>query len=112
MSQFSCTLSDQADGIVVSIRGDLGVGNVPLLERQLMSLSARKPGRVVIDMSGVEFISSLGLGSLVQFQRGLLRHQGQVRLAALAPLVEEAIKRSRLDVVLKLFPSVEAALAS
>lgn len=96
----------------MTLSGDVGITHVPDLDRQLSALSARRPQRVILDLSKIEFISSLGMGTLAQFQRGMARHKGVTYLAAPTPTVHEAVKRCRLEQVLKIFADVNSALAA
>ena len=64
----------------------------------------------VIDLSGLTFLSSMGMGALVSFHRAVTRNGGVVRLAAAPPPIADAIRRARLTDVLDLQATVAAAL--
>jgi anti-anti-sigma factor len=96
--------------VVVHVGGDAGVHNVDELERHLRPVMAMRPSLVVIDLSALSFVSSLGLGLMVELSRGVHRNGGHVRFAAAQPSVRDTIVKCRLDDVLALFPSVDAAL--
>ena len=78
-------------------------------ERLLQLLAAGKP--LVVDMSGVSYVSSAGLRALMLGSRQA--HSAHTRLAVAAPqpVVMEIFKISRFDKVLSCHPTVEAALA-
>lgn len=99
------------EAIIVRLKGEASVQNVDELERQLRPVVASAAGLVVVDLSGLSFISSLGLGLMVQFDRGIARKGGTVRFAGAQLLVRSVITKSRLDAVLHLCASVEQALA-
>jgi anti-sigma B factor antagonist len=101
-----------AGAIIVRLKGEASVQNVDELERQLRPVAASAVELVVIDLSGLSFISSLGLGTMVQFDRGIARKGGTVRFAGAQPLVRGVITKSKLDAVLHLCDSVEQALAA
>jgi anti-anti-sigma factor len=82
------------------------------LDRELSKVLAKKPKIVVFEGSQLSFISSLALGSLIAFQRNMAKHGGQVRLAALQPMVLDMLKHAKLDSVLKTYVSVEDATAA
>ena len=77
-----------------------------------MPLTASHPPLVVFDLADLTFISSLGLSLLMEFQRGLNRHGGQVRLVNPKPAVHDMLKKCRLDTVLIVAPSMDHALAA
>ena len=52
---------------------------------RLLPLTASRPPIVLFDCTDLRFISSLLIGHLVEFQRGLARHGGKVRLSPRSP---------------------------
>jgi anti-sigma B factor antagonist len=97
--------------MMVRVRGEAGAKCADDLERQLLPVTALKPKTLVIDLSDMTFISSIGLGTLLELQRGLALNGGVVRFAAPQPMVHETLCRCRLDRILNLFPTVESAVA-
>jgi len=65
---------------------------------------------VVLDLSQVRILPSLTLGILVQMSGKCRARQQRLKLAALQPQVKQVFTISRLDRVLDLAPTVEAAL--
>lgn len=54
------------DAVVISLRGELDLTSVPQFERELRDAEATGPGRLVIDLSGLDFMDSTGLRALLQ----------------------------------------------
>jgi anti-sigma B factor antagonist len=50
---------------VIVARGEIDVATSPLLRSELASVLARGPQRVTLDLDGVTFVDSSGLGVLV-----------------------------------------------
>ncbi|HEY1921964.1 MAG TPA: STAS domain-containing protein [Tepidisphaeraceae bacterium] len=98
------------EALVVHIKGECAITLHPL-EATFTRLSAQRPKLVVLDLAGVTFISSLGMGSMLAFRRGLSSHGGQVRLAAVQPLVLDAFRRAHLYEVFSFHPTVAEACA-
>lgn len=69
------------------------------------------PSRVILDLSGVEFIDSSGLGAIVASMKQL-NGQRQLDLAGLTPTVDKVFRLTRMDTVFKLYPSTAEALAA
>jgi anti-sigma B factor antagonist/stage II sporulation protein AA (anti-sigma F factor antagonist) len=69
------------------------------------------PG-IVLDMSGVEYISSVGLRALMVAAKQIKSQGGRMVVAALAPVVREVFEISRFHLVFEIFDSVDAALAA
>jgi anti-anti-sigma factor len=75
--------------------------------------AADRPGvvTVVLDMSRVQILPSLGLGALVQLLNQCKSRKQSLKLAAVQPQVREAISISKLDIILDLVDTVEAGMA-
>lgn len=96
---------------LVRLLGDAGISNADHLQHKLTLLAALDPPRVVFDLSGLTFISSLGMGELVKFSSSAKRKGHTVVFAGIDGDVREAFTRARLDDVLFIVDDVEAALA-
>jgi anti-anti-sigma factor len=66
--------------------------------------------QVVLDLSGVDYISSAGLRVLMLARKQAKAQGGTLAVAGLTPVVKEIFEISRFTVVFDLFPSVRAAL--
>ncbi len=65
---------------------------------------------VVLDFSGVDYISSMGLRVLMMAAKQVRAANAPIGVAALQPVVEEIFDIARFKHVLEAFPSVRAAL--
>jgi anti-sigma B factor antagonist len=94
---------------VVGVRGELDVGTTPMLEdllREVMDAGAR---HVVLDLAGVTFMDSHGLGLLVASLKRLRDIGGRLCLARVQEPVQTVLVLSAVDTVLKVYDTVEAA---
>ncbi len=55
------TTRHEADTVVLALEGDLDIASAPLLERHVDDAAVTGSGRVVIDLSGLEFFDCTGL---------------------------------------------------
>jgi anti-sigma B factor antagonist len=62
---------DHRLGVVLTLRGELDLATVPLVQEKLIDRAARNRGMVVIDLSGLRFIDSSGVRMLVRAERQL-----------------------------------------
>ncbi|MBL9150081.1 MAG: STAS domain-containing protein [Phycisphaerae bacterium] len=84
----------------IAIVGDLGIDGCQAIELAFSTSTAARRRPVVIDVRGVTFVSSYGLGVLVACAKACaVRHVGFV-LVGTPPKVAETIRLSRLDGVL------------
>ena len=68
--------------------------------------------RVVIDLTGVEYISSVGLRVLMLASKQAKAQDCALAVCALQPVVREIFEISRFNLVLQVFPSLREALAA
>ena len=76
--------------------------------------AAGEPGvvTVVLDMSRVQIMPSLGLGALIQLLYRCKSRQQRLKLAAVQPQVREAMSITKLDQILDLVDTVEAGTSA
>ena len=67
--------------------------------------------RLVIDLTDMDFIASMGLGVFVRTYTRLREAGGFLRLAGPRPLILQIIKTTALDRLLLIYDSLEKALA-
>jgi anti-anti-sigma factor len=79
---------------------------------QLIDQSAAEPGVsiVVIDLSQVQILPSIGLGALVQISNKCKARDQALKIAAAQPAIRRVFAITRLDRILDLTDSVDAAL--
>jgi anti-anti-sigma factor len=95
--QVEVEVSEAPGQMVVRVAGEASFELAGDLEGVLLRLSLRRPPRVTLDLSGLTFVSSLAMGVLVAFRRGVVRAGGRVRLAAaLQRPVRESLERAGL----------------
>lgn len=96
--------------MVVTLAGNADMSAVNDLDRGMLIVSAVKPSTVIFDLSGVTFVCSLTLGSLVAARHGVKTNGGRCILAGPVPDVERVIVRSRLDSIFEIKPTLEEAM--
>jgi anti-anti-sigma factor len=67
--------------------------------------------RVALDLSGLEYISSVGLRVLMLASKQVKAQGGRIAVAGLQPVVREIFEISRFTLVLEVFPTLRDALA-
>lgn len=64
---------------------------------------------LLLDFSGVDYISSVGLRALMVASRQAKAQDGKIAVAAMQPLVQEVFNISRFNLILPCYDSVETA---
>ena len=95
---------------VLAPTGRLDVAGAPALKEAIGDLVRNGPAKVVIDMEGVSFVDSTGLGSVVSGLKQLRNAQGELRLAAPNQQVRVVLELTTLDRVFPYYATVEEAL--
>lgn len=65
--------------------------------------------RIIVDLGGVDFMTSAGLRVLMIAAKTCDKQKAEIAVAALQPIIREIFRISRFDLVLKIFPTVKSA---
>ena len=103
---------DRDDGVVVvHLTGELDLYNAHQVREALVACTEESPSRLVVDLSGVEFIDSTVLGVLVE-ARSRMDEKQAFALAAPGQETRRALEVSGLDKHFNVRETLEEALAS
>jgi anti-anti-sigma factor len=95
---------------VVAPTGRLDVAGAPALKDAISEAVKSGQPRVVLDMEGVSFVDSTGLGSVIAALKQIRSSQGDLRLAAPNQQVRVVLELTTLDRVFPYYSTVEEAL--
>ena len=95
---------------VLAPTGRLDVAGAPALKEAIGEVVKNGPPKVVIDMEGVSFVDSTGLGSVIAALKQIRNSQGELRLAAPNQQVRVVLELTTLDRVFPYYATVEEAL--
>jgi len=112
VKKFAFEISATPRGTVVTVHGDIGMLETGSFDRELKTVIAARPGLVAMDLSNVGMLGSSAMGMLVAFRREISKGGGKVRLAAVHPLVLEALKRALFHRLFEFYDTVDSALAA
>lgn len=97
--------------VVVVVKGRLDALTAPELEKDLLETIAGGEKRLVMDLSGLHYISSAGLRTLLVLAKKLKAQEGEVLFTGLKGPVDDVFKISGFYSIFKIFDSPEAALS-
>lgn len=100
------------DVTVIMLRGRLDELAASETEQGLSQWLEERPAQVVLDLSGVEYISSSGLRVLLMTLKAVQRYGGQLRLCGLTPFVAEVFEIGNFTVMFETYPDQEAAITA
>lgn len=81
------------------------------LRDRILGLLEAGGQKLIIDLSGVSFIDSSGLGALLSGYKNANLRSGSFVLVGLQPRVQSMFELTRLHRVFEIFPTLEGALA-
>ncbi len=111
MMQFDVAQHD--DVVVISISGDvMGGPDGSTLHDKLHDLRSGGSKNVVVDLDGVRFMNSSGIGMLIGALTTMRNAEGDLRLSRVGERVLSLLIITKLVSVFKHFETVEEAVAS
>ena len=104
-----------AGAVVLRVEGRLDQDTCDAFRGDLMrevDTAAREGGTVVLDLSGLEYVSSAGLRCFMLASREAKALQARIYVAQLQPMVDEIFGISHFNLVFQVFPTVREAVAA
>jgi len=100
-----------AEHTVLEVGGEVDVYTAPRLRERLVELVDAGARNVVVDLGGVEFLDSTGLGVLVGAMKRLRVANGRFGLVCAKESLLKIFRITALDQVFPIYPTIEAATA-
>jgi anti-sigma B factor antagonist len=104
-----------ANAVVLAVSGRLDQDTCDAFRGDLsrhVEDSARGGGAIVLDLSGLEYVSSAGLRCFMLASRQAKALSGRIFVAALQPMVREIFEISHFNLVFQVFPTIREALGA
>lgn len=101
------TLSENGQTIKLSLAGRLDMVGNQIFEMELPALLSPGKKSVVIDISELEFIASIGLRSLVSQAKELAKNDSELILCNPRDLVKDILTTSGLNHIIKILDTCE-----
>lgn len=108
--EFAISAHERGEDMIVEVRGEVDLSTAPVLDQRLSQLSDLH--KLVVDLSGVSFLDSSGLGVLVRTSNKLEAHGGVIRLVVNHPQVLKVLEITGLSSTLSVFRTLDQALSA
>ncbi len=111
MQLLELEVAERSGWQVVTASGQLDVATAPRMRELLQQQQYEPARRLVVDLSGLEFLDSFGLGVLVGGLRRARAGGGRLVLAGASARIHHVLEVTGLDAVFELATSVAAVVA-
>jgi anti-sigma B factor antagonist len=97
---------------VIEVSGEIDVYTAPKLREKLISLVEAGSYQLIVDMEGVEFLDSTGLGVLVGGLKRVRAHEGRIDLVCTQSRILRIFRITGLNKVFSIYDTVPEAVAA
>ena len=111
--ELTLNVHSEAPGFtVIEISGEIDVYTAPKLREKLISLVEAGSYQLIVDMEGVEFLDSTGLGVLVGGLKRVRAHDGLIDLVCTQSRILRIFRITGLNKVFSIYDTVPEAIAA
>jgi len=98
---------------LISVKGRVDSYTAPKLGEAIEAINNNGRYKIVLDLSGLEFMSSAGFRMMLVGQRNCKRYnRGEIVLASLPKRTQEALDLTGFTSLFKLFPDITSAVGN
>lgn len=83
---------------------------VPLGDELMREIDRHARLSMVLDLSGVGYMSSAFIGRLIALHKGIAAAKGRLAIAGVRPSIQPIFKAMHLDKIMTFYPEAEAAI--
>lgn len=96
---------------VMRVSGEIDMATAPRLRQHVVTVTLDAPDGLILDLNGVEFIDSTGLGVLVGAAKRMRMSEGHFRIVCSQPHLVDLFELTRLNEVFDIHETLDSALA-
>jgi anti-sigma B factor antagonist len=97
---------------VLPLEGEIDLHVSPRVSASLAQLIAKKPARILVDLSRVSYVDSSGLAVFIEALQSVEKYGGKFAIVGMQETVRSIFEIARLDQVFRIFPDLKAASAA
>jgi anti-anti-sigma factor len=104
------TTEQLADGVQkIALSGRMDSAGTEQIDLRFAGLTATRTALIVVDLSQVPFLASIGMRTLVSCAKALTLRGGRMALAAPQPLVGDVLRLSGIDALIPVYADIGSA---
>ncbi|GJQ27951.1 MAG: hypothetical protein HBSAPP02_29830 [Phycisphaerae bacterium] len=110
MSGLQCQVRRHDKGFVARLKGTFGSVETDTLDKELVPALGAAPGRIILDLSGLEMLGSAGVGAMLKLRRKVDEAGGKLVLADAPENIMKILEFSELHRVFTTALTVDSAM--
>jgi anti-anti-sigma factor len=95
--------------LLITLDGRLDVAGTQAIDMKFTALTATKKASVLVDMSRVSFLASIGMRTLLSCAKAASKRGGKIVLVNPQPLVREVLDRSGVASLIPVYEDIASA---
>ncbi len=112
MSKAPLVTESPANRAVFPLEGEIDLHISPAVAISLQEIIAKKPARLLVDLTRVSYVDSSGLAVLIDAMQKVKKYGGIFGIIGMQESVRSIFEIAKLDQVFRIFPTLEAADAA
>lgn len=100
-----------AGAVLVTPQGDVDMSRSPALRQALRVAQSKRPDRLIVNLTGVSYMDSSGLATLVEAKRSAKAGETEVVLCGMTDKVRAIFEIAKLDRFFTIVDTLENATA-
>ena len=103
------SVTNRGDIQVLELSGELDYHSSPELREKLAELTGKQARKILVNLSGVDYMDSSGIATFVEAFQKTKRYQGRLILAELTSTVRGVFEIAKLDSIFEITSTVAEA---
>ena len=97
---------------VLPLEGEIDLHVSPNVAQSLRKMAAKKPKKLIVDLTEVTYVDSSGLAVLIEAMQNVRGYGGHFGVVGLQEPVRTVFEIARLDQVFQIYPTLDGALVT
>jgi len=97
---------------LLAIAGEVDMFSSPEARKEISGLVQKKIARIVVDLSGVSYMDSSGVATLIEGLQMCNKYNGKLVVAGLRQNVREVFELTKLDKIFEIYKDAKSALTA
>ena len=106
---WSVSIRQEGDLHLVSLRGAASMEDAENLQERLTIITEKSTPKIILDLSELTFLNSVGLGAIIATHRRCRDQKGKLCIVSPRTAVEQLLRLTHLDRLITIFPDMNSA---